>query len=202
MPGRIKKIFKRQQGFTLAEMIITVGILIVLTSAAALIINPIEYFKQSRDVQRMSDLKNLQTAVERYKYSGSRIGSLGSVNTIYISLVGGNSSCTNLELPSLVGGWSYYCVTSQASLQNIDGTGWIPVNLSGVGSLSTLPIDPTNNLSYFYAYAVNSSGQIEFIAGLESQKYLLSAAASDKGRDSTHFESGEDLTLWGQAYGL
>jgi len=202
------KILLSQESFTLAEMLVVVGILVILLSATVLLINPVEYFKQSRDVQRMSDLKNLQTAVERYKYSGNRISPispLGSVNTIYTSLFDGlSSTCSSMGLPLLASGWSYHCVTSQASLQKIDGTGWIPVDLSNLGLISSLPIDPTNSVSanLYYSYMVNSSGSMELTATLESQKKLKDSALIDSGTDPAKYETGETLALWTQASGL
>jgi prepilin-type N-terminal cleavage/methylation domain-containing protein len=203
MPKAFGKILSSRTAFTLTELLVVIGILAILSAAAVVIVDPAEYFKQSRDSQRIADLKNIQSAVFKYKYSGDRIGSLGNTNTVYVSLVDiGSAQCVNLGLPSLSGGWQYHCLTSSANLQKVDGTGWLPVDLSTTGVMASLPLDPTSDSSYFYAYIVSSSGSIELVSGLESQKYLAAIAATDGGADATHFETGEDLTLWKTARGL
>jgi hypothetical protein len=89
-------------------------------------------------------------------------------------------------------------------MQKVDGTGWIPVNLSSLGLISSLPIDPTNSTSsnLYYSYIVNSSGSIELTATLESQKKLKDTALVDGGTDPAKYETGETVALWTQASGL
>ncbi len=202
---RINFSLKDKNSFTLVEMIIVIAILTILTAAAVFVINPVEWFNQSRDTQRMTDLKSIQTVIERYKYTGNRISSLGNPNTVYVSLVdAGSSSCADLGLPALASGWSYNCVTATSTLQDVDGTGWIPVNLSGVGLIPSLPIDPTNASAsnLYYSYIVNSTGQFELTATLESQKKLKDTALVDGGTDPAKYETGETVALWTQASGL
>jgi type II secretory pathway pseudopilin PulG len=201
---RIHKIFCSRDSFTLTELLVVVGILIILTSVTVLIINPVEYFKQSRDVQRTSDLENIQIAIEKYKYSGGRVGSMGSVGTVYVSMADPSSpACGGLSLPALASGWVYHCVTDPANLQKTDGNGWIPVNISSTGVMSSLPLDPTNSSAsnLYYSYAVNSTGQFELTATLESQKKLKDTALTDGGTDPARYETGEIVALWTQASG-
>ncbi len=203
--GKIQNTLYHQDSFTLVEMIVVIAILTILTAAAVVVINPVEWLKQSRDVQRITDLKNIQSIIGKYKYSGNRIGSLGNSNTVYVSLVdASSSSCADLGLPALASGWVYSCVTSTSTLQDVDGTGWIPINISSLGILPSLPIDPSNNATsnLYYSYIVNSSGQFELTATLESQKKLKDTALVDSGTDPAKYEVGETLTLWTQASGL
>jgi hypothetical protein len=95
-------------------------------------------------------------------------------------------------------------VTATSTLQDVDGTGWIPVNLSSLGLISSLPIDPTNSTSsnLYYSYIVNSNGSIELTATLESQKKLKDTALVDGGTDPAKYETGETVALWTQASGL
>jgi hypothetical protein len=143
-----------------------------------LTINIPELLKQSRDSSRLSDLKTLNGAVSLYlnELPG---GNLGSSSTIYVSLpdktISGNatSTCTSLGLPTAPTGYNYQC-TSLQSYRDVDGTGWMPVNLAQLSSgspISVLPVDPTNQTStnLYYTYATNG-GSYVFTAIPESQK--------------------------------
>ena len=54
---------KMRGGFTLLELLIVITILAILTLVVVLFINPVEMLKKSRDVQRMSDLATVQSAI-------------------------------------------------------------------------------------------------------------------------------------------
>ncbi len=56
----------RQKGFTVVELLITIGIIAILTAAIVAVIRPLDYIKRSRDTRRISDLKVIQTALEQY----------------------------------------------------------------------------------------------------------------------------------------
>jgi type II secretory pathway pseudopilin PulG len=186
------------------ELLLVVGIVAVLSVAVVVLINPTELLRRSRDSQRISDLKNLDTAIYKYKYSGNRIGSLGNPNTIYTSLVDANSaSCADLGLPKLTSGWVYSCVTSTSTLQDVDGTGWVPVNISSNGILSSLPIDPINSASNsnYYFYATSATG--DFVLGaysFESIKYGIAgsndAVSTDGGISDYAYEVGTNTTFY------
>ena len=53
-------------GFTMVELVVTMGVIAVLVVAAVSIIRPADYIKRSNDTRRMSDLKVLQAAIEQY----------------------------------------------------------------------------------------------------------------------------------------
>ena len=120
------------RSFTLIELLIVIGILAVLATVAVLILNPQELVKQARDTQRMADLATLNKALAVYQSSGQI--SLGSATTVYVSIPSNMSNCSDLGLPSLPSGYTYACVSS-STLQKVDGTGWIPVNLSAISAL-------------------------------------------------------------------
>ncbi|MCX7616036.1 MAG: type II secretion system GspH family protein [Patescibacteria group bacterium] len=207
MGGFIKtrNFLNSNKSFTLVEILIVIGILSILFSAVVLVLNPVEYFKRARDSKRIADINQLALLISNYKYKGNRALSLGSANTLYLSLPSANQDCSDLNLPKLPSGWSYRCVSS-ANLLKIDGTGWIPINLTGsLSSLGTssLPIDPTNsdteNLYYFYA----TDGVGKFVVGarnFESFDYKPGGdkeiSSSDGGISDYSYEKGDNLSFY------
>jgi len=94
-------------------------------------------------------------------------------------------------LPS---GYSYACA-SQNNYRKVDGNGWIPINFSATdltSPLRTLPIDPVNNIDYYYSY--NPGGSYEINAFFQSDKYLNSVAPNDGGDSFNTYEKGYSLT--------
>lgn len=57
---------KYRKGFTLIELVVTIGILAVLAVFAIAALNPIDQFKKARDSQRKSDLAQIQRVLEQY----------------------------------------------------------------------------------------------------------------------------------------
>ncbi|MCR4275702.1 MAG: type II secretion system GspH family protein [Candidatus Wolfebacteria bacterium] len=60
----------RNNGFTLLELLIVVGVLAIVGTVTVMILNPSEIFKQSRDALRTTDLKAIDTAIRAYKEYG------------------------------------------------------------------------------------------------------------------------------------
>lgn len=197
---------KNNQSFTILELLIVIGILGVLSTVTILILNPVGFFARGRDSGRITDLNQLNKGIELYKTLGNTFTQVP--NVVYISVPDTSPTCNNLNLPPLPSGWSYQCKTS-ANFRKTDGNGWVPVNFSSISAgspFSTLPIDPVNDASKGLYYAYINGGSVvqgyEFVALLESDKYLQSAGTADNGTDPTHFELGTNLTLWEQVSGL
>ncbi|MDD5430819.1 MAG: prepilin-type N-terminal cleavage/methylation domain-containing protein [Candidatus Pacebacteria bacterium] len=187
-----------QSSFTLVELLIVIGILAVLTSVVVLVIKPDQVFKQARDTKRMSELQDIDKAIAMFQSLGGT--SLGTATNIYISLPGtdGDNDCDEYVLPALPAGYSYYCSVT-ANYRNIDGTGWIPVNLStSAGALfHILPIDPVNTVANGY-YTYVMGGSWELTAKMESNKYSSidgGASMLDGGSSLASFEVGTNLKL-------
>ncbi len=189
-----------EASFTLVEILIVIGVIAILTAVTLVILNPVEYIKRGRDDQRMGDINSLQTLITQKEYSGNRI-SFGQSNVVYISLADSSSTCGSYTLPGLAAGWSYHCAPT-ASYRNVDGTGWLPVDLSASKTFAVLPLDPTNDQNYYYAFIASSDNSFVLTSMFESQQELKNIAAKDNGTDDTRYETGTNLALWTQASGL
>lgn len=173
---------KTAQGFTLVELLVVIAIIAILAAIVVLIINPLELLRRSRDAARLTDLANLQQAINVAVQEASNSG-----NTILCS------------------GNPYPCHgNSSVDGRVSSGTGWVKVNLGANASVSvpTLPVDPTNNSTYHYVYCADgpSSGDgvttdaWEIDAKLESQQQSPKMQ-NDGGDDNFLYEVGSNLGL-------
>jgi prepilin-type N-terminal cleavage/methylation domain-containing protein len=157
--------------FTLIELLVVMGILGILMAITILVINPAEYLRRARDTNRVSDLNTLKTALTLYSVDTGTDFSIPDY-VVYVSLPDSSSICATWSLPALPTSnpWVYHCSTT-ATYRKIDGTGWVPVNLSTMASkpLSSLPIDPTNDTTYYYTFV--KGGSFELNAITETQSY-------------------------------
>jgi len=55
-----------KHGFTLMELLVTVGILAILALSVFLVLDPMTQLKKAHDTKRKTDLRKLQTALEDY----------------------------------------------------------------------------------------------------------------------------------------
>ncbi len=165
-------------GFTLIELLIVIAIVSVLSVIVIVTINPAELLKKSRDTNRLSDMANLNQALNWFLTDSGGGGSMGSPNTVYVSIADPTATsttptqCQGVGLPSLPSSWSYNCPAS-STLQKVDGTGWIPVNFISMSSkapFATLPKDPLNTSSTrnYYTYTVTSQNQWNLTTSLEA----------------------------------
>ncbi len=187
--------------FTLIELLVVIAILAVLATAVVLVLNPTQLIAQGRDSTRLSDLAALNSALSLFT-ADQFTQPLGTASTTYVSLPDSSSTCGSWSLPILPSGWSYHCVPA-ASSTKVDGTGWIPVNLTLISSgspLSKLPIDPINSSStgLYYTYTT-SGGKYELTASMESQRYGYGGSndvvSTDGGLDDSTYEVGSSLSL-------
>src|SRR3989344_2337078 len=54
------------KGFTLLELLIVIAIIAILATILVIVINPVETLRRARDVQRLSDLSSVRTAIAMY----------------------------------------------------------------------------------------------------------------------------------------
>jgi len=203
--------------FTLIELLVVIGIVAVLSVVVLITLNPAELLKQTRDSNRLAELDTLNRALNLVTFEFPN-ANFGAANVIYISLpdpaltglAGQNPSQTTSTclaahptLPAPPPGWKYQCAASSL-LRKVDGTGWVPVDFTGLSfnpPFSALPVDPVNSAvaSAYYSYI---GGSWALTALLESQKYLKQSALNDSGTDPARLEVGTNLNLTTQASGL
>lgn len=188
---------KMSAGFTLIELLIVIGILSILATVVLLVINPAQMIKQSRDGNRITEINQINKALLIYQAFGGSTG-MGTHTKVYVSIPSSQADCSDLSLPPLGGGYTYVC-SSSANYQKINGTGWIPVDLTSIQSSSgtlfaNLPIDPLNTVAngYYYTYI---PGSWALSATMESEKHVTTTAINDGGSVSTRFEIGNNLSL-------
>jgi len=191
---------KSHKGFTLIELLITVAIVAVLMTVTVVALNPAEYLKKSRDIKRITDLTNLQLALQIVAADKSISMGVCDGTKIYAS-VPSETPLSNDNLPSGVS----WVQVSQANLMKTDGTGWIPIDFNSFASkgirLPALPIDPKNSVNdyLFYTYTCNSNRQFVLTAWFESQYFGPKGqdpkSKSDGGPDPYLYEVGSNLFI-------
>ncbi|MCS6789191.1 MAG: prepilin-type N-terminal cleavage/methylation domain-containing protein [Patescibacteria group bacterium] len=180
---QIQRFKKSQNSFTLVELLITIAILAVLSTAVLTILNPQEYLRQSRDSQRLKDLTILSKIISWFETDTGGKGFMGTSSIVYVSIPDTTSTCANLGLPPLPSPWQYRCTTAQ-NLQKIDGTGWIPIDFNQLSfgrTLSKLPIDPINTTSSGNYYTYVTGGSFELTAFFESNRDRYANTALNDG---------------------
>ena len=170
-----------KKGFTLIELLIVIGILAVLATAVILVLNPAQILAQARDSQRISDLSSVKSAIGLYLATATGTPTINASTT-----------CTATGCNNPFSGGTLVITSSTA----IDGTGWVAVNLNGTSggsALSSLPLDPIQNATYFYAFKGDSTNRtFELDGRLESNKYrdMMTSDGGDKNSCGTDYGTG------------
>lgn len=174
----MKKSAQVRKGFTLVELLVVIAIIAILAAVVVLIINPLELTRRGRDAARLTDLANLQQAINVAVQEATSSASA-------ILCAGGATPCNG---------------SSNTGTRNSDGTGWVKVNLSSQKSVSvpTLPVDPTNDGTYHYTYCSDGNAwEIDTVLESDQQKGKM---ANDGGNENAiditgRYEVGSNLNL-------
>ena len=184
---------KKLSSFTLVELMIVLAILALLAGIVISTIKPGNILDNINDYKRVSDLNNITKSILYLNVIQLGLLNLGSATTIYVSLPDNTSTtCTSYSLPSLHTGYGYLCKNSTDYRKN-DGNGWIPVNFresDNSNILSTLPIDPLNNLTYYYTYF--PGGSFELTCQLTKAN---PSSINDNGNSTLLYETGTPLHI-------
>ncbi len=197
-----------KKGFTLLELLIVIGILAILATAAVLVLNPAELLRQARDSTRVSDLASLNSTLGLYatSYASPDFDFGGATPAIAAGtpFVCGTNKWTTynhgVTATTSIGG-DYATDGASTTLRTTNGLGWIPVNLgamSGGSPIAVLPIDPSGGANLNYSYACDSTLLLyELNANLESVKFTDVAPDnkenSDGGDNGNIYEVGTKL---------
>jgi len=179
-----------RKGFTLIELLIVIGILAILATTVVLVLNPAQLLAETRDVQRLTDLDTIRSAINLYS--------------------------TSAALPTFPDTWrctlspvAAPCALATAPLATdmrlTTGVGWVAVNLgsiSGGSPIPLLPLDPTGAQTAALHYSFESAAiakTYELTAQMESIKYSNPTAgnkeSNDGGNNADCYEVGTDLNL-------
>lgn len=164
-----------QQAFTLVELLVVIAIIAILAAVVVLIINPIELTRRGRDAARLTDLSNLQSAINVavQEATGSGVVSI-------LCKTAGAYPCNG---------------SSHTGTRASNGTGWVKTDLSSQKSVSvaTLPADPVSSGAFHYTYCANNDAwELNTVLESDQQKGKMT---SDGGDDTSIYEVGSNLQL-------
>jgi len=182
---RINKTMQKK-GFTLIELLIVIGIIGILAAAVIVVLNPAELLAQARDGTRLSDVDSVTSAINLYIATVDNPdlneGATGTVATVNVA----TAACP----------FTASCVDDTDTVT--DGTGWVRVNLNGASGgspIPALPSDPSNDTTYYYAFASSDvSDTFEINAVLESTRHS-GKMGTDGGNSSSYYEKGTEPGL-------
>lgn len=169
---------KTAPGFTLIELLVVIAIIAILAAVLMLTLQPQQILMRGRDANRLADLATLQQAINLAMSESTE-----SADTIACN--GSSGDCTR---------------ESNTGLRNLNGTGWIEINLANQKAVSIplLPIDPSNGSAYYYRYCgTGSSGNGSkwmIKAKLESDQYKAKMS-SDGDADNTTYAVASDMGM-------
>ncbi|OGD86826.1 hypothetical protein A2Z23_03270 [Candidatus Curtissbacteria bacterium RBG_16_39_7] len=157
------------KGFTLMELLLTLGIFSILASVILAAINPGKIMGRGRDAVRKSDLQALSRAIEAYWTT--HVATLPDTGQTRTSTTG-------------TGG----------SPNDADGGGWISADLRA--EMKTIPVDPINNGSNWYQYygdPAAGSSKFKLQTPVEAD---FEAAQKDGGTKIDLYEAGTAKGDW------
>ncbi len=191
----------QKKGFTLIELLVVIAILAILSVVVILTLNPAQMLKQARDAQRISDMATLKSAISLY-LADVTSPVMGTSTWCYSSYAFATST-NGCSTGRMAAANTQVATTTAANAASTTGGGWIPVNFTAISAGSPLgaePIDPVNNVTYFYSYAVSSTNfQFEIDAHMESTRYASGGGSdvesTDGGSNINAYEVGTNLSL-------
>jgi prepilin-type N-terminal cleavage/methylation domain-containing protein len=163
---------KNRKGFTLIELLVVIAIIAILAVVVVLTLNPAELLRQARDSNRTSDFATLKSAIGLYSadvatttwLSGSSVINNSSTMFLSTAITATTPTTTPLTANTACGtanptvAWGFLggeSVVSGTISRAVNGTGWLPLNLTAISSgapIGSLPVDPVNSGANVYVY--------------------------------------------------
>lgn len=200
------KNIKNRSGFTLIELLVVIAIIAILAVVVVLTLNPAELLRQARDSNRVSDLATIKSAESLFEadVATSSANALGTYGTAYV--YSGGVTSTAVLSSTAATGWAFQSasvatINGASTTRLVNGTGWIPTNLSAISSgapIGSWPVDPVNNNLLSYVF-VASGTTFKVDAKMESAKYGTGGSGDvvtgDGGSSTSTYEQGSNLAL-------
>ncbi len=202
------------KGLTYVELLIVLGLIPVLIGLGGGVFKIQDYFKKTRDLQRINDITLLNNALNFYFQNATSVDPDGpnltnrgvdeSLPTIFVSVPGEKDKFFESCFYYPTGKIYYIYQTNKNDYQRTDSFGWIPINFQEVNypGLSVLPVDPINTLNsgLYYLYAFQRTPpQYEISVGFESPEFQKGGSAdkvsTDGGNDDNRLEMGTNLNI-------
>jgi len=176
------------KGFTLVELLIVITILAALAAAVVVVLNPAELLAQARDAQRMSDMTTLRDAINLHiSQVSTPLLCGGTVASPGTCPVGGRCTIAAVPPANMPFAGTACTVPAAADLRLVTNVGWVSVrftDMPGGAPIATLPVDPVNSITFFYAYRADTTNNTFRLATrLESARHR-EMMRNDGGPDS------------------
>ncbi|MDD2823312.1 MAG: prepilin-type N-terminal cleavage/methylation domain-containing protein [Candidatus Daviesbacteria bacterium] len=176
---------KTARGFTLVELLVVIAIIAILAAVVVLIINPLELTRRTRDASRLTDLANIQQAINVALQEGTAAGQA--------------SPACNSGTPDVTCTDNSIIPAGNTTKRLTNGGGWVSINFAGQSNVTvpTLPVDPTNTTPLHYTYC-GSGTHWKIMTHLESEQQTTAPndrRANDGGTDPLSYEVGSNMLL-------
>ena len=161
------KFFNKKTGFTIVNLVMAIGVLVVIAASVLVVVNPTKRIGQTKDARRLADITAIARAVEAYEIDNHQIPSdLAAATSLSVGekfvLCGSSGSLT-------CDGQTYDCLV-------VDDSDFLGVYLP------ELPVDPDKSSSADSGYYVTRQADNNMVFGVcdsyDNTEITISASAA------------------------